>query len=80
MKKQKKSAVPVASVSARALQEVLVGTINELRAGKTDPAKANSIAALSRETCRIARLQIEYYRLTNTAPGKRSVGLLKAEG
>lgn len=77
MKASKVKVMSKTPVNAAALQSLLVSTIDELRSGKTDPGKANSIAALSRETCRIAKLQMDYYRLTNTKPSERAIGLLQ---
>ena len=44
-----------------------------LRTKKVKPIEANAIAAQSREICRIAKLEIEYAKLTNLKPKGQSL-------
>ena len=45
------------------LANVLWRTLNDLREGKMKPIEANSIAAQSREICRIKKIQLDAIKL-----------------
>jgi hypothetical protein len=51
-------------LNVKHLQGELWQTMRMLRAKRLKPQEANSIATQAREICRIAKLQLEYYRLT----------------
>lgn len=55
-------------VSSNGLVGMLWDTMKGLEAKTTDPANANSIASQSREICRVAKVNIEYAKLTGQKP------------
>lgn len=57
------------------LQQQLWETLIAVKGKKLNPKEANAVAVQAREICRITKVQLDYYRITNKSP-KNSVAFL----
>lgn len=63
-------------LSTRNLQSALWETLKAVKSKKLKPAEANAIAANARGICQIAKLNIEYMKISGVKPSKTDAYLL----
>lgn len=63
-------------LTAKNLQQVLWETMTAIRSKKMKPAEANAISASARGICQVAKLNIEYAKLSGQKPSKDTAYLL----
>lgn len=63
-------------LTTKNLQVALWETLRAVKSKKMKPAEANAVAATARGICQVAKLNIEYMKLSGVKPSKEGAYLL----